>query len=155
MIRRSAAQPSEQTSQNTYLLGTSVNKGKKRRAGAQDGTPTRTIAAPLERYFWGAGHSSGAGGVSTGTRGRCDSAVGLSAAWWWDALAAHLPAGMNSWMNANAGAAVMDSINTEIKAAATKTDSFFLNNTSLQPSSPFEERSWQAPPPELALTRSG
>jgi hypothetical protein len=62
---------------------------------------------------------------------------------------------MNSWMNANAGAAVMDSINAEIKAAATKTDSFFLNNTSLQPSSPFEERSWQAPPPELALTRSG
>jgi hypothetical protein len=37
---------------------------------------------------------------------------------------------MNSWMNANAGAAVMVNINAETKAAASNTDSFLLNNTS-------------------------
>ena len=41
---------------------------------------------------------------------------------------------MNSWMNANAGAAVMVSINAETKAAASKTDSFLLNNFSLHSS---------------------
>jgi hypothetical protein len=107
----------------------------KGRVGAQARTPTLLVAAPLERYFWGAGHSSGAGGVSIGTRGRCDSAVSLSPAC---SLAAHWPAGMNSWMNANAGAAVMVSINAETKAAASKTESFLLNNTSLCPPFPHQ-----------------
>jgi hypothetical protein len=52
---------------------------------------------------------------------------------------------MNSWMNANAGAAVMVSINAETKAAASKTDSFLLNKISLY-SSPFEGRASSYPP---------
>src|SRR5215213_3187874 len=47
-----------------------------------------------------------------GTCGRCSSAVSLSPAC---SLVAHWPAGMNSWMNANAGAAI-----TTIMSAATK-----------------------------------
>jgi hypothetical protein len=43
---------------------------------------------------------------------------------------------MNSWMNANAGAAVMVSIIAETKAAASKNASFLLNNTSLCPPFP-------------------
>jgi hypothetical protein len=105
-----------------------VNKGKTKGRGLEQPRPC-IGAAPLEqRYFWGAGQSSGAGGCSIGTRGRCDSAVSLSPAL---SLAAHWPAGMNSWMNANAGAAVMVSINAETKAAASKTENFLLNNTSL------------------------
>jgi hypothetical protein len=52
---------------------------------------------------------------------------------------------MNSWMNANAGAAEMVSINAETKAAASKTDSFLLNKISLY-SSPFEGRASSDPP---------
>ena len=59
--------------------------------------------ADVRCYFWGAGHSSGAGGVAIGLRGMFDAAVVFSPAW---SLAAHWPAGMNAWMNANAGAAV-------------------------------------------------
>ncbi len=115
---------------------------RRRRIRAQDAAPPLLEAALLEHYFWGAGHSSGAGGVSIGNRGRCDAAVALSPAW---SLAAHWPAGMNSWMNANAGAAEMVSINAETKAAASKTDSFLLNKISLY-SSPFEGRASSDPP---------
>jgi hypothetical protein len=91
--------------------------------------------ADVRCYFWGAGQVSGAGGVAIGLRGMFDAAVVFSPAW---LLAAHWPAGMNAWMNANAGAAVMVSINAETNAAATKTDSFLLNNISLT-SSPFRQ----------------
>ena len=59
-------------------------------------------------------------------------------------LAAHWPAGMNSWMNANAGAAVMVSINAETKAAARSIVIFLLNSTSLCPPS-LKKRSSLAP----------
>jgi hypothetical protein len=58
--------------------------------------------ADVRCYFWGAGQVSGPGGVSIGLRGMFDAAVVFSPAW---LLAAHWPAGMNAWMNANAGAA--------------------------------------------------
>src|SRR5215210_5574629 len=57
-------------------------------------------------YFYGAGQVSGAGGCAIGTRGRFAWAVVFSPAW---SLAAHWPAGMKAWMNANAGAAVATS----------------------------------------------
>jgi hypothetical protein len=74
------------------------------------------VPAALVRYFWGAGHVSGAGGVSIGTRGKCASAVSLSPA---RSLAAHWPAGMNSWMNANAGAAVAPTNSSDAAVTAT------------------------------------
>ena len=49
------------------------------RAGAPGGTPAISLEA-VEAYLPGAGHTSGAGGISMGTRGRWLSAVGLSAA---------------------------------------------------------------------------
>ena len=50
-----------------------------------------------------------------GTCGRCSSAVSLSPAC---SLVAHWPAGMNSWMNANAGAAITTIMSAATKAAA-------------------------------------
>ena len=55
-------------------------------------------------------------------------AVGLSPAW---SLAAHSPAGTVTWMNANAGAAIMTTINAETNTAAT-TLFTLLNGTSFR-----------------------
>src|SRR5215211_7557492 len=50
-----------------------------------------------------------------GTCGRCSSAVSLSPAC---SLVAHWPAGMKSWMNANAGAVITTNMSAATKAAA-------------------------------------
>jgi hypothetical protein len=85
------------------------------------------VSATLnKRYYYllGAGHVSGAGGVSTGLRGMFSAAVGFSPAW---SLAAHCPAGMNAWMNAKAGEAVI----TIIRATTvTNTRMRFISATS-------------------------
>jgi hypothetical protein len=79
-------------------------------------SPSWAPAVLLARRSYGAGQVSGAGGVSIGTRGRWASAVSLSPA---ISLCAHWPAGMNSWMNAKAGAAVRLSIRSDAAATAT------------------------------------
>src|SRR5215207_7758482 len=108
-----------------------VNMGEKKGRRPVSGPTLR--AAPLERYFWGAGHSSGAGGVSIGTRGRCASAVSLSPAW---SLAAHWPAGMNSWMNANAGEAIITISSDAVITAASDFLSLLNRASFLLPSLP-------------------
>ena len=91
-------------------------KGVRRKAGP-DRTPALPLRAPLKRHlpYYGAGHVSGAGGVSMGRRGSCASAVSLSPAC---SLAAHSPAGMNSWMNAKAGEAIMTISTDAVTSAA-------------------------------------
>src|SRR5215211_2100465 len=80
-------------------------------------------------YFCGAGQSSGAGGLSIGTRGRCSSAVSLSPAC---SLVAQSPAGMKSWMNANAGAVITTNMSAATKAAANTIFTLLKMATSLR-----------------------